>query len=327
MEHEKYSNKKVFVFPSYVGIPFLIRNFDLSDKDNIFLTNNPSLYKWLSSLQLNVIKTPGFSSDLSRKALRDVGNLNLKISKLFIECKIYYFFYLSNIPMLHLIKCLSSENELVFINRDPKLKKIILWNVTPLAEFKKRLISKLAFRMILNISTDIYRVDEGFMFGKKYAKEFQYPTQEIPEVHEMNKALLRKDSTNNSVDILYIDNISVHYPKAALQVFGILQKLKESGRSIHIKPHPTFQPIDSLSVFPWIAREIPSEICMYSAKLVLGVSSTSLQEPIDKPVISLLKFLAVNDDFRERCLQQISSERIYYPESELAFHQLIKSLS
>ena len=112
------SDKTIFVLPSYIGLPLILKYFDPDRIDPIILTNNSSMYQWCVSVGLNAIMTPALETDLSRRAIKQVRQGNEAIAVKFQNCRIYYFFYLSNLPMLHLLRKLGKRNELLFHNAD-----------------------------------------------------------------------------------------------------------------------------------------------------------------------------------------------------------------
>lgn len=315
MSTETVRGLNICILPSYVGLLYLLNRFSITDTNLIFLTSNKSLIKLLNGVRAKVIEIPVVRDDYSRKALSQIHQENRGIAAKFSDCKVIHFFYRNDIAGLSLIRMLSKNNTPVHIPLDPDAKRVWLFQLKSLRAIRKFGISQLAYLFIFGFRPNLFESDNSYFLGKKEKPAAEDLMGADSTLLNQNKKLLLKNIHLGDLEILYLDNASAHFPKAALQIVSILKDLEASGHKITVKPHPTFKPLDAFKSFELVPDELPAEICMSFAKIVLGFSTTALKTPLEVPVISLLKMVEVEQVPLQRYLNHLDSANILFPES------------
>lgn len=92
-----------------------------------------------------------------------------------------------------------------------------------------------------------------------------------------------------SVDVIYVDNISQHYPTGAVQVAEALTRLKDSGLTVGVKPHPKIKLHNCFRGMYVYPHHIPMEVMDSFCHIIIGVYSNALVSKFSrKPAISLM---------------------------------------
>lgn len=326
MTREKYRGLNVFFLPSYVGLLYVLYRFSIVDEKILFLTSNKSLLKLLNRSGAKAIEVPTIRNDYSRKALTEIHKLNMEMASEFQDCNIIHFYYRNDIAGLSLIKLLKKQNLSTYIPLDPPAKQVRLFQLKPTQNIKKFGISQLAYRFIFGFTPAIFECDDSYFLGHKMATAINEIGHLNESIFSDNKKRFLQGAQIGEIDILYIDNASVHYPKAAMEIALLLKNLELKGYKITIKPHPTFKPLDIFNSFNQISDEIPAELCMNFANVVLGFSTTALKHTTDNLVISFLKMVEVDEAVLNRNLVHLKSPNIHFPVSEKELFQLIKKV-
>ena len=309
----KEKKKKIFVMPSYIGLNYVLNHFDLDEEETFFVSSNKSFRAFVNHSSLRLMKLP-LIEGLDRASLMENKNRIDSFASKISGAEVYFFFYLSAIQEIYLVKKLAINNQVNFIDHDPKLYKYSYKKAFDAGRLRPMLISQIAYRFIFGVRTKMYSAHGNMILGSRLIEFAQRAISGRGRFIEQNTTKLGGRYGLSNVDILYIDNISYHYPESAKLVVSILLDLKSRGYCILVKPHPTFKILNDFKQFDLIDEAIPSDICFHFAQKIIGVSSLSLNFCSTKSVISLLHLLELPAHFIEEKAFQLS-KRIWIPES------------
>jgi hypothetical protein len=310
---QEIKRKKIFVMPSYIGLNYVLNNFDLDDDQIFFVSSNQSFRSFVTNNGLKLLKLK-LSEGLDRSTLmankRCIDSFASSIS----DSEIYFFFYLSAIQELYLVKKLAVNNQVNYIDFDPKLPNYSYKEAFKSGRLKPLLIARAAYGLIFGIHTRMYVGNQKVLLGARLLEFVREASSGGEMFLKSNSIKLIQKYGFSNVDILYVDNISQHFPESAKLVSSILLDLQYRGYSILIKPHPTFKIHDDFKKFELIHEAVPADICIHFAEHIIGVSSLSLNFSTTKRVISLLHLINLPAKFIDEKIPQLS-KNIWFPKS------------
>ncbi len=321
----------LLVLPSYMGLSEFLKNFDLFSDNVIVASNNAAVLSFLKVSGIRAFEFPALGTDLSRARLRElktqIETAALKMS--FFE--VHYGFYLSNVPALFFIQELSKLNRIYFWNCDPIYKPVAFWMALISGSFRKALFSRLIYSIYLGMNCTIYKINFGYMLGKKFKAAENVSKFDIkPEESDYffaNCSRIHSSIQIKQADIIYTDNISQHFPKDAIKISHILARVRKHGISIAIKPHPTIALHPCFGDFEIIPQYIPMEVIHPFCKVILGVNSHALKTSLSN-ITSISLFNCLSDELVET-LKSISPEikaAAIRPHSEEEFYEVLERI-
>ena len=259
--------------PSYISLIYYYNNYNIPDWKVI--TRNESIYKFCQKLEVEVFYFE-IEKDLSRAGLIKYKNdIKSFVDKININGEsILYCYYLCGIVDYYIIKQLSKNNLIYFINLDPIFESANISNIFKI-EYLRKVQNKIIYFVFFGVYSKIYYGDNRFWLGIKNPMGFKFKSNEnISIAAENNKYIIRKFKLPK-FDYIYIDNIQEFMIDDIKEMNNILKEIESKGFSVAVKLHPGDS--NEFLSFHKLPPFIPAELLIpFAKKAIIGVSSASL---------------------------------------------------
>ncbi len=319
---QNITKKKIVVLPSFIGLPNVLNHIDLHDPNLLFISNNPSLIDFFKRTNCNYFNYPEIGQNKSSKDIREFKLRAIAFTSRFIDCELFYFFYLSDIALLFSVNLMSKQNLVAFINSDPDLPLAnpIRHIFNPI--YRNQLVSLLAYGLLLNFWPRIYNSGFSTLLGKKIFKE-NYIVQNLVSTQTQNERIIQEAFNLSEIDVLYIDNISEHFPIDAKKTSKFLDQISNKGFQTWIKPHPKIRLHDSFNSTRVLHKAVPAETVMKYAKVTIGICSMSLLYHTGGVKISIIHLLDLDDELKSRWIPAFEEYGVLMPKSSDEFFDAV----
>ncbi|TXB67265.1 hypothetical protein FRY74_03510 [Vicingus serpentipes] len=273
------SKLKILICPSYFGLIYYLKRFDLSLLKVI--TSNPKLKDFCKKVSIEVyfIATP---VNKSRENLYKQKHKIRLLSNQFHNEDIYFGFYGFDYQSLFLIKELFKNNKVFYSHLDYIFPRINLFNLLSNKLGLRLLIDRIILRSIYNIPIEIFRISENRLFfgiEEKVIKSF-YEIIDLTEddlIWERNKLkIIGNFKVKLPIDMVFIDQGNKSFDINQDVFLSINNFVEKNGLNFYYKNHPNHNsPYSEQNKFS-LLPDIPMELFEGQLKIALGICSSSL---------------------------------------------------